>query len=112
MFARSPKIVSFRRGHPCWRKVTDPSLLSREGEEMIVLDPDIYFPNRFCFEESLHSGLLLMWQKPSCLLPASVVDNATRAGIPLAHHTAIGEAQWQMPIELALLDSLLDKLGA
>jgi hypothetical protein len=112
MFARYPNIISFRHGHPCWRKVTDPILLSGDGEEMIVLDPDIYFPNRFSFEETLSSGLLLMWQKPSCLLPAEVVDNAMRAGIALAHHTDIGVAQWRMPVDIAWLDWLLCKLGS
>jgi hypothetical protein len=112
MFARYPNIISFRHGHPCWRKVTDPLLLSDDGQEMILLDPDIYFPNRFCFEETLESGLLLMWQKPSCLLPAEVVDNAMRAGIALAHHTDIGVAQWKMPADLAWLDWLLGKLGS
>lgn len=112
MFAGYPNIVSFRHGHPCWRKVTDPILLSRDGQEMIVLDPDIYFPNRFSFEESLQAGLLLMWQEPSCLLPANVVDNAIRAGISLAHHTDIGVAQWKMPVDFAWLDWLLGKLGS
>jgi hypothetical protein len=112
MFAQYPNIVSFRHGHPCWRKVTDPLLLSEDGGEMIVLDPDIYFPNKFCFEESLQSGLLLMWQQPSCLLPAEVVDRALRSGIALAHHTDIGVAQWKAPIDLAWLDWLLGKLGA
>src|SRR5712671_3379781 len=27
MFAQYPNIRSFRHGHPCWRKVTDPILL-------------------------------------------------------------------------------------
>jgi hypothetical protein len=112
VFTDYPNIRSFRHGHPCWRKVTDPILLSCEGEEMIVLDPDIYFPNRFCFEESIQSRLLLMWQEPSCLLPANVVNNAMRAGIALAHHTDIGVAQWKMPIDLAWLDWLLGKLGS
>jgi hypothetical protein len=112
VFAGYPNIASFRHGHPCWRKVTDPILLSRDGQEMIVLDPDIYFPNRFSFEESLQAGLLLMWQEPSCLLPANVVDNAIRAGISLAHHTDIGVAQWKMPIDLGWLDWLLGKLGS
>jgi hypothetical protein len=112
IFARYPNIKAFRRGHPCWRKVTDPILLSGGGQEMIVLDPDIYFPNRFCFEETLKDGLLLMWQKPSCLLPANVVDNAMRSGISLAHHTDIGVAQWTMPVDLAWLDWLLGKLGS
>jgi hypothetical protein len=112
MFASYPNIIEFRHGHPCWRKVTDPILLSRDGEEMIILDPDIYFPNKFCFEETLQSQLLLMWQRPSCLLPADVVYNAMGAGIALAHHTDIGVAQWKMPIDLPWLDWLLGKLGS
>ena len=112
MFAGYPNIANFRHGHPCWRKVTDPILLSSHEEEMIVLDPDIYFPNRFCFEDSLQSRLLLMWQQPSCLLPANVVDNAMHSGIALAHHTDIGVAQWKMPIDLDWLDWLLGKLGS
>src|ERR1700726_3018556 len=30
-------IRSFRLGHPCWRKITDPLLLSDDTDEMIVL---------------------------------------------------------------------------
>jgi hypothetical protein len=112
LFSKFDNIRSFRRGHPCWRKVTDPILLSNDADEMIVLDPDIYFPNRFLFERTPQSGLLLMWQKPSCLLPAEVVHSAMRAGIALAHHTDIGVAQWRMPIDLAWLDWLLGELGA
>ena len=40
---------AFRKGHPCWRKVTDPLLLSEPGAELVLLDPDVYFPNRFRF---------------------------------------------------------------
>jgi hypothetical protein len=112
LFASYPHIIRFRRGHPCWRKVTDPILLSEAGEETIILDPDIYFPNRFCFEETPQSQLLLMWQRPSCLLPADVVHNAIRAGIALAHHTDIGVAQWRMPIDLSWFNWLLGKLGS
>jgi hypothetical protein len=112
VFAKFENIKSFRRGHPCWRKVTDPILLSDESDEMIILDPDIYFPNRFLFEQTLQSGLLLMWQKPSCLLPADVVYAAMEAGISLADHTDIGVAQWRMPVDLAWFDWLLGKLGA
>src|SRR5262249_12105586 len=49
-FAKFKHLRSFRRGHPCWRKVTDPLLLAEAGQEMILLDPDLYFPNRFRFE--------------------------------------------------------------
>jgi hypothetical protein len=112
LFAAYPNIVSFRHGHPCWRKITDPILLSQNGQEIIVLDPDIYFPNMFCFEQTLETGLLLMWQKPSCLLPSDVVETAIHQGIALAHHTDIGVAQWRMPVDLVWLDWLLGKLGS
>src|SRR6266702_3403900 len=59
----------FRKGHPCWRKITDPMLLSSPGQEMVLLDPDLYFPNRFLFESTPAQGLLLMWQRPTCLFP-------------------------------------------
>src|SRR5713226_4771426 len=111
-FAQYQHLRNFRKGHPCWRKITDPILLSAVGQEMIVLDPDIYFPNKFCFEQSLQTGLLLMWQKPSCLLPAEVVETAMNAGILLAHHTDIGVAQWKMPVDLEWLDWLIGKLGS
>src|SRR4051812_14568427 len=62
-----------RKGHPCWRKLTDPMLLAREGEEVVVIDPDVYFPRRFSFEQVDDGTLRLMWQKPNCLLPFSVV---------------------------------------
>jgi hypothetical protein len=102
----------FRRGHPCWRKITDPLLLSDDRDEMIVLDPDIYFPNRFRFEETPTRGLLLMWQRPSCLLPDEVVEAAFGAGISLAHHTDIGVVQWRAPVDLEWLNWLIKKLGS
>jgi len=111
-FERYENIRNFRRGHPCWRKITDPILLSSDTQEMIVLDPDIYFPNKFQFEPTPKDGLLLMWQRPSCLLPAAVVQNAFSSGVKLAHHTDIGVAQWRMPVELDWLDWLLGKLGS
>jgi hypothetical protein len=101
----------FRHGHPCWRKITDPILLSDDHDEMIVLDPDIYFPNRFSFEPTVKSGVMLMWQRPSCLLPDEVVTAAIRAGIALAHHTDIGVAQWRAPVDLEWLNWLIRKLG-
>ena len=45
--------------------MTDPLLLSRPGEEMLLLDPDLYFPNRFLFEATPSNGLSLMWQRPN-----------------------------------------------
>jgi hypothetical protein len=111
-FAKFHHIRSFRRGHPCWRKITDPILLSDADEEVVVLDPDLYFPNRFRFEATPKKGVLLMWQQPSCLLPPEVVEAAIKANIPLAHHTDIGVAQWRMPIDLEWLDWLIGQIGS
>jgi hypothetical protein len=111
-FAGYDHLLAFRSGHPCWRKITDPLLLSEAGQEMVILDPDVYFPNRFRFEPTPQTGLLLMWQKPSCLLPFEVVEAAMKAGIALAHHTDIGVAQWRMPVDLEWLDWLIGKLGS
>lgn len=69
VFAAHDNLREFRHGHPCWRKITDPLLLSDPDEELILLDPDLYFPNRFKFESTPQDGLLLMWQRPSCLFP-------------------------------------------
>ena len=79
---------------------------------MILLDPDLYFPNRFRFEPSPETGVLLMWQKPSCLFPPEVVGRAMNAGIRLAHHVDIGVAQWRAPVDLEWLDWLLGQLGS
>jgi len=111
-FGRYQNIRNFRLGHPCWRKITDPLLLSDNRDEMIVLDPDIYFPNRFRFEPTASAGVYLMWQKPSCLLPPEIVQAAIEARIPLAHHTDIGVAQWRLPIDLDWLDWLIGRLGS
>lgn len=111
IFGRHRAIRQLRKGHPCWRKITDPVLLSQPGEEMVLLDPDLYFPNRFRFEQTLDQGLLLMWQKPNCLLPPEVVNAALGAGIPLARHVDIGVAHWRAPVDLDWLEWLLNKLG-
>lgn len=111
-FSKHVHILGFQRGHPCWRKITDPILLSEERDEMIVLDPDIYFPNRFCFESTADTGVFLMWQRPSCLLPDEVVQKAIHSKVPLAHHTDIGIAQWRLPVDLGWLDWLIGTLGS
>jgi hypothetical protein len=111
-FGKYEHIRHFRHGHPCWRKITDPVLLSNDRDEMIVLDPDLYFPNRFSFEATVENGVMLMWQSPSCLLPAEVVEAAMSEAIPLAHHTDIGVAQWRAPIDLEWLNWLIQKLGS
>jgi hypothetical protein len=111
-FRAYPLVRAFRAGHPCWRKITDPMLLSAGGQEMVLLDPDLYFPNRFAFEVTPAAGLLLMWQRPSCLLPDETVRRAMVAGIPLAHHVDIGVAHWRAGTDLDWLNWLLGRLGA
>ena len=111
LFARHNNLRAFRQGHPCWRKITDPLLLSESGAEMVLLDPDLYFPNRFKFEETPESGLLLMWQRPNCLFPPEVVRTAIDNGIRLAHHVDIGVAHWRASADLDWLDWLVGRLG-
>jgi hypothetical protein len=110
--AHYPNLRGFRDGHPCWRKITDPILLSSPGDEMILLDPDLYFPNRFSFEATPREGLLLMWQKPNCLFPPPVVRSAMQQRIPLARHVDIGVAHWRAPVDLDWMEWLLNKLGS
>ncbi|MEO5883790.1 MAG: hypothetical protein ABIQ06_15340, partial [Caldimonas sp.] len=109
--ARHPHIAAFRFGHPCWRKITDPMLFAPVGAEMVILDPDLYFPNRFRFEPTPSTGLLLMHQPPSCLLPHEVVVRAFDEGFRLAHHTDIGVAQASNGLDLDFLDDLIARLG-
>jgi len=111
VLARYPHIQEFRRGHPCWRKITDPILFCARGEEMIILDPDLYFPNSFDFEPTPPQGLQLMWQPPSCLLPDAVVQNAYRLGVRLAHHVDIGVAQLRNELDLEWLNWFVGALG-
>jgi hypothetical protein len=111
VFAHHPNLRDFRLGHPCWRKLTDPLLFSVPGDEMIILDPDLYFPNYFAFEQTPQKGVLLMWQPPSCLLPHEVVMSAYGASIRLAHHVDIGVAQLRSDIDLDWFDWLIAKLG-
>jgi hypothetical protein len=111
ILARYPNLQRFRDGHPCWRKLTDPLLFSRPGEEMIVLDPDLYFPNGFAFEPTPASGVLLMWQPPSCLLPDQTVMAAYRGNVKLAHHVDIGVAQLNNVVDLEWFERLVGTLG-
>lgn len=111
VFRGYPNLRAFRKGHPCWRKITDPLLLTGPDEEMILLDPDLYFPNRFTFEPTPDRGLLLMWQKPNCLLPPEVVTAAFSRNIPLANHVDIGVAHWKAPVDLDWLNWLIGELG-
>jgi hypothetical protein len=111
LFLRYDNLRAFRHGHPCWRKITDPLLLSNPAAEMVILDPDLYFPNRFRFEETNNTGVQLMWQRPNCLLPPEVVKTAMSNGIPLAHHVDIGVAHWRAAADLDWMNWLLGTLG-
>jgi len=111
LFTGYDALRTFRRGHPCWRKITDPLLLSDPDAELVLLDPDLYFPNRFQFEETPQSGLLLMWQRPNCLYPPDVVRAAINNGIRVAHHVDIGVAHWRASADLDWLAWLVAKLG-
>lgn len=112
VFAAFPRVAAFRNGHPCWRKITDPPLFARPGEEMIVIDPDLYFPNHFDFGPTPDGqAIALMHQPPSCLLPDVTVRAAIAAGIPLAHHVDIGVAQWRHQADWAWIDHLIGVLG-
>ncbi len=109
-FSDYPAIRTFRGGHPCWRKITDPVLYAAAGEEVIILDPDVYFPNRFRFEPTPATGLLLMWQRPNCLLPEPLVREAYAKQVEMADHTDIGVCQFRAPLPYAVLEELLETL--
>lgn len=111
VYEHHPGLQTFRNGHPCWRKITDPVLFAGPGEEMIVLDPDLYFPNDFDFEPTPRTGIALMWQRPHCLLPPQCVEAAMKGGFPLAHHTDIGVAQLRNDLDLDWLQALVETLG-
>jgi hypothetical protein len=110
LFGPYPNLRLFRHGHPCWRKITDPVLLSEDHEEMVLLDPDLYFPNRFRFEPTPETGVLLMWQKPSCLVPPATVRSGMEQGIRFAHHVDIGVGGWRAPVDLEWMEWLLSRL--
>jgi hypothetical protein len=106
-----PALLAFRSGHPCWRKVTDPELFADDGDEVITIDPDVYFPNRFSFEKTPTSGLMLMWQPPNCLLPEPLVQSVFEHDIAIADHTDIGVCQYQAPLPLDFLDRFLNEIS-
>jgi hypothetical protein len=106
-----PGLVKLRNGHPCWRKITDPMLLAQDGDEIVVIDPDVYFPRPFSFEPVGDATLKLMWQKANCLLPYSVIETAFAKGIAMADHVDIGLAQYRSPLDLEWLDWLVESLG-
>jgi hypothetical protein len=84
---------ALHQGHPCWRKIIDPLALSAPEEEIIVADPDLFFPNRFDFEPMPQQGVLMMRQGPNCLYPPAAVRAAFDHGLRLANHVDIGVAQ-------------------
>jgi hypothetical protein len=105
--AAFPAVRQFREGHPCWRKVTDPPLVAGPGEEIIILDPDVYFPNGFAFEPAPAAGIYLMYQATNCLLPEDAVRDAYEKGLKMADHTDIGVAQLgPTPFDWAHLERL------
>jgi hypothetical protein len=104
-------LKAFRHGHPCWRKLTDPFLFSRAGEEVIILDPDLYFPNPFTFEPTPDQQLLLMWQPPNCLFPPESVKTAIAASVQLANHVDIGVAQVNAAVDWDWFNWLVGQLG-
>ena len=110
-FEAFPAIRALRRGNPCWRKITDPLLLSANDEEVIVLDPDLFFPNRFTFEHTPTKGVLLMWQKPNCQLPYEVVRDLLNRNIGLSHHVDIGVAQLRFStVDFAWLNGVVQSI--
>ncbi|TPE49902.1 hypothetical protein [Amaricoccus solimangrovi] len=109
-FRAHPALRAFRRGHPCWRKITDPTLFAAPGAEIVVLDPDLVFPNPFTFEPAPPGRLLLMRQRRHCLLPAEVVRAAFRAGYALVHHTDIGVAQ-HGPLPWDWIEEAIARIG-
>ena len=109
-----PRLREFRAfGHPCWRKITDPLLFGSQEDEFIVLDPDLYFPNKFSFEATPDRGVLLMHQRPNCLYPPEAVLRAMSKGISLANHVDIGIGQARNgSIDLDWLDWLVSEIDA
>jgi len=105
------EVLAFRGGHPCWRKVTDPVMYAEAGEECVLLDPDLYFPNPFTFEATPGRGILLMWQKPNCLYPPESVYGAFTAPVQLADHVDIGVAHVREVIDWQWVDWLIGRLG-
>lgn len=84
---------AMHEGHPCWRKIIDPLVMSDPGDEIIVADPDLFFPNRYAFEATPREGVMVMRQGPNCLFPPDAVRAAFALGVRLANHVDIGVAQ-------------------
>lgn len=107
---RFPALEGLRQlheGHPCWRKIIDPLVLSAPGDEIIVADPDLLFPNRFTFETTPRDGVMMMRQGPNCLFPPEAVRATFDLGVRLANHVDIGVAQVRAgAVDLDWLDGL------
>lgn len=110
-YAAFPAVALFREGHPCWRKITDPPLFASPGDEIIILDPDVYFPNCFTFETTPPSGILLMRQRPNCLLPENIVRTAYATETRMADYTDIGVCQFRAPLDFVFINRLIEDLG-
>ena len=112
--SRWPGLAGLRAlhdGHPCWRKIVDPLVLSAPGEEIIVTDPDLMFPNRFAFEATPPEGVMMMRQGPDCLFPPAAVRAAFDLGVRLADHVDIGVAQLSAgAVDIEWLDDLIRRL--
>lgn len=92
-FASMNGLRQLHEGHPCWRKIIDPLVLSAPEDEIIVADPDLLFPNRFTFETTPQDGVMMMRQGPNCLFPPEAVWATFDLGVRLANHVDIGVAQ-------------------
>src|SRR6201999_4396855 len=84
---------------------------AEDGEEMVLLDPDLYFPSEFRFEPTPERGILLMWQRPNCLLPPETVRAGIAAKFRLAHHVDIGVSHARCPIDWDWLERFLGAIG-
>jgi hypothetical protein len=104
-------LFALHDGHPCWRKIIDPLILSEPDDEVIVTDPDLFFPNRYTFEPTPSAGVMMMRQGPNCLYPPDAVRQAFDLDIKLANHVDIGVAQVRAgAVDLDWLDWLTSKL--
>ncbi|MEL6210148.1 MAG: hypothetical protein AAFR44_08195, partial [Pseudomonadota bacterium] len=109
-FVDRPRILRFRQGHPCWLKITDPWLVSEPGQEVVILDPDLFFPNPFRFEPAPETGILLMRQGPNCLFPPDAVQAGFDAGLRFADHVDIGVAQHRREaLDMDVLEEILER---
>ena len=74
-------------------------MVRESGAGLVLLEADLYFPNRSLFEERRHSGLLLCGGA-FLFLPARVVRRAIGGGIRVARHGDMGVARWRAFVDL------------